>query len=110
MGFWKNVGLFLLLLCIVDLSVALFLRIRFADLLFMEGILVFAVGAYVASGMSNPRRENWKTLSTDSEGYREFLEDQRPKQLSDGVILMIIGAIMIGLSLAIGLTLTGFLR
>jgi hypothetical protein len=80
----------------------LFLRIRFEDLMFMEGVLVFAAGAYVASGMANPRRENWKTLTADPEGYKEFLEDQRPKQLSDGIILMIIGATIIVLSLVIG--------
>lgn len=110
MAFWKILAVCILFLCIADALAAFYFHIPFADLLFMEGIFVFASGAYVAAGMANPRSQNWKTLMADSEVYREFLEDQRHKQLSEGIILMVIGAIIIGLSVAIGLSMTGLPR
>jgi hypothetical protein len=103
-GFWRKIAVCVLLLCIFDLFVALFLRIRLTDLLFVEGALVFAAGAFVAAGMANPRRKTWITLTADPEGYRKFLEEQRSKQVSDGVVLMIIGIVIIGLSLVIGMS------
>jgi hypothetical protein len=103
-GFWRKIAVCILLLCIFDSFVALFLRIRLTDLLFVEGMLVFAAGAFVAAGMANPRRETWITLTADPEGYRKFLEEQRSKQVSDGIVLMIIGVVIIGLSLVIGMS------
>jgi hypothetical protein len=103
LGFWKKVALVLFALFIVNLSIAFLFHLRFGDMLFVEGILVFASGAYIAAGMGNPRRERWQTLTVDPEGYREYLESQRSKQFSEGTILMIIGAIIIGLGIAISL-------
>jgi len=78
--------------------------VRFVDVLFPEGLLIFAVGAYVAAGMGNPRSVDIRTTTADPEYYREYLEDQRPKQVSGGVILMLIGAILMILSVVIGLS------
>jgi hypothetical protein len=58
-GFWRKIVVCMLMLCIFDSFVALFLRIRLTDMLFEEGILVFAAGAFVAAGMANSRRETW---------------------------------------------------
>jgi hypothetical protein len=102
-GFWGKVALFLLLLSAVDFFVALFLHVRFTDLMFMEGILIFAFGAVIASGIGNLRRERWTTLKADPQGHTEYLEDQRSKEDRDGIILMIVGAVIIGLSIAAAL-------
>jgi hypothetical protein len=102
-GFWVKFALFLLLLSAVDFFAALFLHVRFTDLMFMEGILIFAGGARIASGMGNLRRETWRTLEADPEGHTEYLEEQRLKEDRDGIMLMIVGAIIIGLSIAAGL-------
>jgi hypothetical protein len=101
--FWETVVLLLLLLSIVDLLVAVSLHVRFTDLAFMEGILVFGSGAVIASGVGNMRRERWTTLSGDPQGHTEYLEDQRSKEDRDGIILMIIGAIIVALSIAANL-------
>lgn len=72
---------------------------RYADLLFMEGILVFATGAYIASGIANLRRETYGTIIGDPEGHKEFLEKERSKQVADGIVLMTVGATIIALSI-----------
>jgi uncharacterized membrane protein len=79
--------------------VARYCHIRYGDLLFIEGVVVFAAGAYVAAGVANIRRESPSSLTASPEGHREFLEEQRSKQVADGVLLMIIGAIVIALSI-----------
>jgi hypothetical protein len=43
-------------------------------------------------------------IGIDPEGCRKFLEEQRSKQVSDGIVLMIIGVVIIGLSLVIGMS------
>jgi hypothetical protein len=97
--FWKKIGAFMLILCIVDVFLAMYVRMRYGDLLFIEGIVVFAAGAYVASGAANLRRESYATLTASPEGHREYLEEQRSRQVSDGILLMVIGAIIIAVSI-----------
>lgn len=96
--------MFLLAVCILGFLLAVYLHVLFVDVLFLEGLLIFVFGAYVAAGMGNPRTVNIKTTTADPEFYREYLEDQRPKQISEGIILMIIGAILMILSVVIGLS------
>jgi hypothetical protein len=98
-GLGKKIALIVLILCVVDVFVARYFRIRYGDLLFVEGVVVFATGAYVAAGVANIRRESPASLTASPEGHREFLEEQRSKQVADGVLLMIIGAIVIALSI-----------
>jgi hypothetical protein len=95
---WKKIGLFLLLLFVADVFLASFWHIRYGDLLFVEGIFVFAAGAYIAAGVANIRRETQATLIASPEGHKEYVEEQRSKQVSDGILLMIIGAIVIAAS------------
>jgi hypothetical protein len=87
------------MLCIVAIFLATYAHVRYGDLLFIEGIVTFAAGAYVASGVANLRRESWVTLTASPEGHREFLGEQRSKQVSDGIIIMIVGAIIIAISI-----------
>jgi hypothetical protein len=95
---WKKIGLLMLILCIVDVFLAMYSRMRYGDLLFVEGIVVFAAGAYTASGAANLRRESYATLAGSPTGHKEYLEEQRSRQVSDGILIMIIGAIIIAIS------------
>jgi hypothetical protein len=97
---WKKVALAVLIFCVSNALLAWFLRMRYADLLFMEGMLVFAVGAGIASGIANLRRETYGTMIGDPEGHKEFLEEERSKQVADGIVLMAVGTIIIFLSIA----------
>jgi membrane-bound ClpP family serine protease len=103
-GFWKKISVFLLALFILGFLLAVYLHVLFVDVLFLEGMLFFVFGAFAAAGMGNPRTVNIKTTTADPEFYREYLEDQRPKQLSEGIILMIIGAVLMILAVVIGLS------
>jgi hypothetical protein len=96
---WKKIGVFILILCIVDVFLALYAPMRYGDLLFVEGIVIFALGAYVASGAANLRREGPATLISSPEGHKEYLEEQRSRQVSDGILIMVIGTIIIAVSI-----------
>lgn len=100
-GFWKKIAVFVLILCVVDLFLTSYWRMRYGDLLFIEGALVFAAGAYVAAGVANMLRERPATLMASPEGHREYLEEQRSKQVRDGVLLMIVGTIIIAISIMV---------
>lgn len=67
----------------------------------MEGALIFGFGGYVAAG---PRTVDNKTTLAYPDVSREYLEEQRPKQLSKGVILMVIGAVLMVLGVVVGLS------
>jgi hypothetical protein len=54
--------------------------------------------------MGNPKTVDIRTTAADPEMCREYLEDQRPKQVSEGVILMIIGVVLMILSAVIGVS------
>jgi hypothetical protein len=94
LDFWKKIGALILILCLVDVFLAVHMCVHYGDLLFVEGVVVFAAGAYVAAGVANLRRESYATLTGSPEGYREYLEEQRSRQVSDGILLMVIGAII----------------
>jgi len=98
-GFWNRVVIVFLALLGLDAFLALRLKIRLGDLLFVEGAIVFAAGAFAAAGVGNIRRETYGTMAGHPEGQKEFLEEQRGKQVSAGIKLMIIGAIIIALSI-----------
>ena len=97
-GFWRKIAVVLLALFAADAFLAWRLQIRYGDLLFLEGIIVFAAGAFAASGVANLRRETYGTMAGHPEGQKEFLEEQRRKQVSSGILLMIVGAIIIASS------------
>jgi hypothetical protein len=99
-GLWKRIAVFIAILLVVDLLLILQVHMRFGDLLFIEGMLIFGAGAWIASGAMNLRRESWQTLTASPEGHKEFLEAERSKQVSDGIILMIVGAVIMSLAIA----------
>ena len=86
-------------LCVVGLFIAMFLHAIYGDVLFIEGMVVFAAGASVAAGLSNIKRERLATLMTDPDGLREFLEQQRAAQLSEGIWITVVGAIITVISI-----------
>jgi hypothetical protein len=96
---WKKVAAVILIFCATNALLAWLLKMRYADLLFMEGILVFAAGAYIASGVANLRRETYGTMIGDPEGHKEFIEKERSKQVADGILLMTVGATIVVLSM-----------
>jgi len=73
-----------------------------SDLLFFEGAILFAVGAFVASGLSIFKIEKASSLYASPEGHAEYLRESRKKQFKFGTVLIAIGAILIGSSIAIG--------
>ena len=73
-----------------------------SDLLFLEGAIVFTVGAFVASGASIFRIESKSSLYASPEGHVKYLRESRKKQFNFGIVLMVIGAILIGSAIAIG--------
>ena len=98
-GFWHRVVIVFLALLVLDAFLALRLEIRLGDLLFIEGAIVFAAGAFAAAGVANIRREKYGAMAGHPDGQKEFLEEQRVNQVSSGIKLMIIGAIIIALSI-----------
>jgi hypothetical protein len=80
-------------------------------LFFFEGLAVLVVGAVVASG--SYRGEFMRRTAMlragvdyDSDGIREDLKKDHSKQVSDGIIVMLIGVILLvlaALSFSVGL-------
>ena len=73
----------------------------YGDVLFFEGLLVFAAGACEVGGVANLKRERFSSIFPDPDALRVFLEEQRAKQDADGICIMIIGAIIIVISVMI---------
>lgn len=111
-GLWAKIAIAILAVCIFNVVLVSFTigdlfwakksgTIIFSDLLFFEGIAFFGLGALIASGYTAQRIDRWQSLYASPDGHREYLEEQRPKQFSFGIIMMIVGAILIGLSIAL---------
>jgi len=74
------------------------------DLLFLEGAIIFAIGAFLASGIT------WLLGVSRYPRGRYYVEEKmgndirksRKKQLRTGIFMMILGAMLIGSSVAIG--------
>lgn len=77
-------------------------KIVMSDLFFIEGAVIFAVGALVASGTSL-RVETFSSLYADPNGHVRYLRESRKKQFAFGIILIVVGASLIGLSISISL-------
>jgi hypothetical protein len=102
-GFWKKIVVVFLILLPADAFFAWRLQIRYGDLLFFEGLIVFGAGAFAASGVANLRRETigtiYGTMTGNPEGQKEFLEEERRKEWSSGIKFMIVGAIITAVSI-----------
>lgn len=108
-GLWTKIGLVIVFISVFNILVT-FLgglwenksrRIVLSDLFIIEGILIFGLGTLVASGISILRMETWRSLTASPGGHVEYLIEQRRKQFSFGIMMMIIGATLICLSVVI---------
>lgn len=77
-------------------------KLILSDLLFIEGAVIFAIGALIASGASVLRIETPSSLYARPSGHVRYLREERKKQFAFGIILIIIGVALMGLSIAIG--------
>lgn len=73
-----------------------------SNLFFIDGAVTVGMGALIASGYTVFRIESWQTLFASPEGHTEFLETERRKQILFGILLMVVGTVLIGLSVVIG--------
>jgi hypothetical protein len=100
-GFLERLAVVILVLCLVGLFFAIYLHMTYGDVLFFEGLLVFAAGACEVGGVANLKREGFSSIFADPDALRVFLEEQRAKQDADGILIMIVGAIIIVISIMV---------
>ncbi len=98
LGFWQKISVLAVVLPILGFVLAAVFHARVTDVVFMEGAFIFGFGAYVAAG---PKTYDKRTTIVYPDVSREYLEEQRPKQLSKGLILMIIGAVLMVLGIVV---------
>lgn len=109
---WKKIGIIVLCIFIFDVLIVLFTsgnpfwgnkpaKVVFSDLLFFEGIIIFGIGALIASGYSALRMERWQSLYASPGGYTDYLREQRKKQVTFGIVCMLIGALLVLLAVAV---------
>jgi hypothetical protein len=75
-------------------------KIYVSNLLFMDGAIVMGVGALIAGGTAV--YSGWGMIFADPEAYENYVRTQRKKQIVFGLMMIIIGAILAGLAVAIG--------
>lgn len=108
-GPWTKIGVILIFLSIFNIFITFFgkfwenksKRVFLSDLFFIEGAVILGVGALVASGATVLKMERWQSLVASPSGHVEYLRQQRRKQFSSGIMLMIIGLVLICLSVVI---------
>lgn len=71
-----------------------------SDLLFLEGAAIFTVGAFAEYAISGKR---YRSEKHEAEGMTTSGEETRQKRISFTMLIMILGAGLIGLSMAIGI-------
>jgi hypothetical protein len=98
LGFWQKIAVLTVVLYILGFVLAVVFHVRVTDVVFMEGAFIFGFGAYVAAG---PKTYDKRTSIVYAEVSREYLEGQRPKQLSKCLILMVIGAVLMVLGIVV---------
>ena len=96
--FWQKIVVLIVALYMLGFILAVVFHVRVTDVVFMEGALIFGFGAYVAAG---PKTFDKRTTIVYPEVSLDYLEEQRPKQLSKGLILMIIGAVLMVLGIVV---------
>jgi hypothetical protein len=101
-GFWKKIVLLFLVLLPLDAFFAWRLQIRYGDLLFAEGLVVFGAGALAASGVADLRTVGARAYVGTMTGHpveQKELVEERKKRVSSGIKFMIVGAIIIAVSI-----------
>lgn len=76
-----------------------------SDLLFLEGAIIFAIGAIVASGMSlwhSGASSNTSDQHCAEEKPAADVGEARKKRIIPWILMIVIGACLMGLSIAIG--------
>ena len=81
-----------------------------SDIFFIDGAVTMGMGALIASGYTVFRIESWQTLYASPEGHTEYLETERRKQVLFGILLMVVGAVLIGLLVITSVFPTWFLH
>ena len=71
----------------------------FSDLLFLEGAIILAIGIFIAVAIES---EKTKPLSKSSKETDPNAEETPEKGINIGVLMIIVGAILIGLSITVG--------
>jgi len=70
-----------------------------SDLLFLEGVVICAIGIFLVVGEATQKIKTFSKPSTE----KIVVEGQTPKKrISPGLLAMIIGALLIGLSITVG--------
>ena len=70
-----------------------------SDLLFLEGAVIFAIGIFIAVARA------WRETKPSSEPTTEITDNAeltRDKRIRPGILLIIIGTILMGLSMMVG--------
>jgi hypothetical protein len=100
LAFWQKIAAVTITLGALGFVIAMFLNARLTDVIFMEGALIFAMGAYVAAG---PKPVDKRSTIAVPSVSRDYLLEQQPHRVSTGLIIMAIGAALIAVGIVIGL-------
>lgn len=76
------------------------LNVYMSNLLFLDGAIVMGVGALIAGGSAV--YSGWAMIYADPEAYENYVRTQRKKQMLFGLMMIIIGAILVGLAVTMG--------
>ena len=90
---------------ITDFIIALWTRsvaLTLSNLLFIEGGFIFAIGAFMASGIALMFPGRWFWSGGTLENYAEYLRQKRRKHFNIGLKMMIFGGALMLLSILIG--------
>ncbi len=70
-----------------------------SDLLFLEGAVIFAIGTFIAVAKAAQKIKPFSKPSTETTVNAEQI---REKRIHPSILMMIIGAILMGLSITVG--------
>ena len=70
-----------------------------SDLLFLEGAVIFAIGIFIAIARAGHKK---KPSSEPTTEITDNAEPTRDKRIRPGILMMIVGAILMGLSMMVG--------
>ncbi len=73
-----------------------------SDLFFFEGAIILGLGGLTAAGTGRGISERKETLYVRPSTHVECVRTERKKQVVFGILIMIIGAVLIVLSVAVG--------
>jgi hypothetical protein len=95
---WKKIALPVLALLATNVILTFVLTYTVSDLFFIEGAAVLGIGTLVVSQSASTRMKHPETAKTSTEEKPRNQEKDGERRISLGWILIIIGAILLGLS------------